>query len=619
MRRRAVAPAPVASKPTVTAPTRLPTPEDQVGSSVTVISGDDIKRKQQQTLPDALQEAPGLNIVQTGGPGGTTSVFMRGANANHTKVFIDGIDASDPSVANGSFDFANMLASDIDRIEVLRGPQSGLYGSDAIGGVVNIVTRKGSGPGHLTGSLEGGSFGTFNQTAGASGAVSGFNYAFSAAHFLSTDTPVTPPDLVPVGRPINNNAYENTTLSSRLGASITSDFDVGLTTRYIVSSLAYTSDDSRGPMALRSQYDTRELSSRATAHLVLFNGAFEQTAGVAYASHNREYSNPNPGARSPFSAYEGDRVKFDWLSNVRMMRGQTLTFGAERQLDAIDDSAPLTASLANNAGFAQLQSNFGDRFFNAVSVRYDDNSQFGGALTWRAAPSVLFSETGTRLKASVGTGFKAPTLDQLYHNYPSYRFYANPDLAPETSLGYDAGFEQSLAKKRIQFGATWFHNDIRNLIDYNAAFTSLANIGVATTQGVESFLAVKPMDRLTLRGDFTYTLAQDDVSGLELLRRPREKASVSATWQATEAVSLTATVIGVSPWRDHSRLGSATVTGDGYAVVNLAGAYDLGGGLTAFARADNVFDHHYQDPYGFLRPGVGLYAGVRVALDAPEK
>jgi vitamin B12 transporter len=546
-------------------------------------------------------------------------VFIRGANANHTKVFIDGIDVSDPSAFNGSFDFAHVLAADINQIEVLRGPQSGLYGSDAIGGVVNIVTQKGSGPGHLSGSLEAGSFGTFNQTAGASGAVSGFNYAFSVAHFLSTDTSVTPPDLVPAGRQINNNAYENTTLSTRLGASLTNDFDVGLTTRYSVSSLAFTSDDFRGPQALRSQYDNNELFSRATAHLVLFGGDFEQTAGVAYTGHNREYANPNPGAYSPFSTYEGDRVKLDWQGNIRVMKGQTLTLGAEHQRDAIDDSAPLTASVSNSAGFAQLQSNFGDRLFNAVSLRYDENSQFGGALTWRVAPNILFSETGTRLKASVGTGFKAPTLDQLYHNFPAYGFYANPDLQPETSLGYDAGFEQSLANKRIQFGATWFHNDIRNLIDYNATFTSLTNIGVATTQGIESFLAIKPVDRLTLRGDFTYTLAEDDVLGQELRRRPREKASVSATWRATEAASLTATVIGVSPWRDYNRSGSATVTADGYAVVNLAGSYDLGGGLTAFARADNVFDHHYQDPYGFLRPGVGLYAGVRVSLDAPAK
>ncbi len=142
-----------------------------------------MEAKQERTLPDALVDVPGLNVVQTGGPGGTTSVFIRGTNSNHTKVLIDGIDVSDPSSPDGSFDFSNILTAGVDRIEVLRGPQSGLYGSDAVGGVINIITKSGSGPAQFHGSIEGGSFGTFNQTAGASGSVSRFSYAFDIAHF----------------------------------------------------------------------------------------------------------------------------------------------------------------------------------------------------------------------------------------------------------------------------------------------------------------------------------------------------------------------------------------------------------------------------------------------------
>jgi vitamin B12 transporter len=153
----------------VVSATRLPTPAAEVASSVTVITSQNIEGKQQRTLPDVLRDVPGLNIVQTGGPGGTSSVFMRGTNSNHTKVLIDGIDAGDPTSGNGSFDFAHLLTSDIERIEVLRGPQSGLYGSDAVGGVINIITKKGAGAAKLVGSLEGGSFGTFNQVGSASG------------------------------------------------------------------------------------------------------------------------------------------------------------------------------------------------------------------------------------------------------------------------------------------------------------------------------------------------------------------------------------------------------------------------------------------------------------------
>src|SRR6185503_2654908 len=195
--------------PIVVSATGLPTPADQVASSVTVITAEDLQREQRRTVPDALASVPGLNIVQTGGPGGLTSVFMRGTNSNHVKVLIDGIDVTDPSSPNQSFDFGQLLTSDIDRIEVLRGPQSGLYGGDAIGGVISITTRRGEGPPKAYGLLEGGSFGTFNQTAGLTGSAANFYYTFNVAHHRSTDTPVTPVELLPPGRQRINDSYDN--------------------------------------------------------------------------------------------------------------------------------------------------------------------------------------------------------------------------------------------------------------------------------------------------------------------------------------------------------------------------------------------------------------------------
>jgi vitamin B12 transporter len=191
---------PPPSKPTISAagnsvvvsPTTIPTPSYESASSTTVITGADIESHQYRTVPDALSLVPGLNIVQTGGPGGQTSVFIRGTNSNHVKVLIDGIDVSDPSNPNQSFDFGQLLTGDIARIEVLRGPQSGLYGSDAIGGVIAITTKQGSGPPKVTATLEGGSFGTFNQRVGFGGSRENFNYVFNVQHFRSTDTPVTP-------------------------------------------------------------------------------------------------------------------------------------------------------------------------------------------------------------------------------------------------------------------------------------------------------------------------------------------------------------------------------------------------------------------------------------------
>ena len=183
-------------------------------------------------MPDALSTVPGLNVVQTGGPGGQTSVFMRGTNSNHVKVLIDGIDVSDPSTPGGAFDYAHLLTGDVERIEVLRGPQSGLYGSDAIGGVISITTKKGEGPPKVTSSLEAGSFGTFNQTASLSGSQGRFNYSFNVLHLRSTDSYVTPPNILAPGETLNKDSYDNRTYSSRLGVDLTDNLTANFVGRY---------------------------------------------------------------------------------------------------------------------------------------------------------------------------------------------------------------------------------------------------------------------------------------------------------------------------------------------------------------------------------------------------
>ncbi|HEY0342404.1 MAG TPA: TonB-dependent receptor plug domain-containing protein, partial [Steroidobacteraceae bacterium] len=227
----------------VTTATRVPTPEAEVASSITVITADDIAAKQNQTLPDVLQDVPGLNIVQAGGPGAQASIFMRGTNSNHTKVLVDGIDVSDPSNPSDTFDFGQFPAQDIERVEVLRGPQSGLYGSDAIGGVINIITKSGSGPAQWNASAQGGSFDTFNQTAGVSGSTSQFHYTASLQHLRSGETPVTPSDLLPPGMSRIDDYYDNVTGSTKLGFDVTDHLDLGLVARYTDTHLRTTGND----------------------------------------------------------------------------------------------------------------------------------------------------------------------------------------------------------------------------------------------------------------------------------------------------------------------------------------------------------------------------------------
>jgi vitamin B12 transporter len=588
---------------------RLPTALTEVASSTTLVTAGDIARKQERALPDVLKDVPGLNVVQTGGPGGQTSVFIRGTNSNHVKVLVDGIDVGDPSAPTGAFDFGQILTPDIARIEVLRGPQSGLYGSDAIGGVINVITREGEGAPHVTAGLEGGSFETFNQNGGVSGSTGGFHYAADIAHVRVGATPVTPLGLLAPGEKRIDDRYDNLSASTKLGYDVTSDFGLGLVARYANTQLGFTGDDffSGFPDATQSETDTRQYDTRATAHLSAFGGRFDQTLGVAYGSIVTTGASPD----NPTSYFSGDRVRADWQGVVKLAAGETLVLGAEHQRDGI--RLPISASTTIDSGYAELVSNPLRNLNASLAVRYDANSGFGGQVTWRFAPTYLVEATGTNLKSSIGTGFKAPTLSERFQDFPAFGFFGNPDLKPETSTGYDIGFEQALLQgRRLQFGATWFHNTIRNLIDSNATFSSYANVGRAHTEGVESFIALRPIDAVSLRLDYTYTEAEDDVLKQDLLRRPRDKWSFDARWQATRQLSLDLNLLSVSSWIDGNRQFTIPrLTAPGYTTVDLAAGYGVTDAVTVYGRITNLADARYENPTGFLHPGRGAFAGVR--------
>jgi vitamin B12 transporter len=593
--------------------TRIPTPELQIASSVTVVAADEIAARQIRTLPDLLKQVPGLNVVQTGGPGGQTSVFMRGTNPNHTKVLIDGVDVGDPSSANAAFDFGQLLTQDIQRVEVLRGPQSGLYGSDAVGGVINVITKNGSGPAQFNAAIEAGSFDTFNQTAGVSGSVDRFHYSANFQHFHAGATPVTPSDYLQPGQPRIDDYYDNLTGSTKLGYDVSDTFDLGLVARYTDSHLRFTGDDFEFfpspsvPDTAQSDSNTKQYYTRASAHLVNFGGALDQTLGAAYNNtKSYDFSPDGPSETDNFGA----RVKFDWQGIVTLRADEKLVLGAEHQHDSI--TTPISASTNINSGYMELQSNFFGGFYDTLAVRYDDNDRFGSKATYRFAPEYLIAGTGTRIKASIGTGFKAPTLTELFQSFPDFFFFANPNLKPETDLGWDAGFEQALLNDSLRFGMTYFRINIKDLITDSADFSTWTNIGRAKTDGVESFVTYKPLPALTLRLDYTYTQATDQTTGLELLRRPKNKESLNANWQATDRLSLNATVLSVSSWVDVNRDGSIPrLNAPAYTTVDLAAVYDLTRHWALTGRVNNLFNRHYQNPDAFDQPTLGAFAGIK--------
>jgi vitamin B12 transporter len=615
--------APIALDPIVVSPTTVPTPASQIGSSVTIITAADISREQRRTLPDVLSSVPGLNVVQTGGPGGQTALFMRGTNSYHVKVLLDGIDIGDPSTPNGAIDLAHILASDVERIEVLRGPQGGLYGANAIGGVISITTKKGEGPAKATAWAEGGSLGTFNQGAGFSGSKDKFDYAFNVTHFRSTDIPVTPGYVLPPGQKANPNAYDNVTLSSRIGAQVNDNLKVNLIGRYIDARLLYSNDDINvfpfAPFPSRSDYRNNDFYGRAEAVWSLFDGRFVNTFGLNVTDYHR--TNQDPTA-APQAKYDGTRTALNWRGNIEVMPGQIVVVGLEREDDRANSSSfgtfpaiPLSfsAKTGNSAGFAELQSKLSDQLSVVANVRLDDDDQFGRHATWRVAPAFIVPGAQTKLKASYGTGFKAPTLYELY-GVGDFGYVGNPNLRPEISEGYDAGFEQPLWGGRVRFGATYFHNDITDLIQtvFVPVF-SYINIGKARTYGVETFADAQVTDRLRIHADYTYTRARDLINDTDLTRRPKHKADLKVTYQPTDPLTVSATVIYVGSWLDFDRPGllAAPVPAPSYTIVNLAADYAIDPRVTLFGRIDNLFDRRYENPIGWLQPGLAAYVGLR--------
>lgn len=598
---------------------------EKVASSVTVVTGAEIEARQQRTAPEVLRYVPGVHVVQGGGPGARTSIFLRGTESDHTKVYIDGIDVSDPSSGGRIFDFGQLLTYDIERVEVLRGPQSGLYGADALGGVIVVHTKKGEGPPQFTGLVEGGSFGTFNQAAGVSGSEKGFNYAFNVGHFRATDVPVTPADYAPPGTRRFDNSYDNWTASTKLGYDFSEAFSVNAVARYTDSKFRFTADDPLAFPTVPEDYQSTALSKQLflRGEAVWRAGSFATSIfGVSYSDTGADSINPVDPTQSAFS--DGDRVKYDWRTILAITPNITATVGADYQNETLHTTSEYSlfgvpglflqevdADEWNQGVFGQLQAEIVEDLVVTANLRHDENENFGGATTWRVAPSYLIEATGTTLRASYGTAFKAPSLVDRFVDFPAFFFKANPDLKPEESEGWDAGFEQAVFNGNVRFGATYFHNDITNLIAFDPVGSTTKNVGQATTEGVEAFASANLTDNLRVRADYTYTDARDAQTGELLKRRPQNKASLSLGWTPAERWLLTASVLYIGESEDFDRATFAEITLPGYTVVNVAAEYELNDNATLYGRIDNLFDKQYQVPAGFDATGIGGYAGLR--------
>src|SRR5262245_57924365 len=428
-----------AGDPVVYSATGVTTPARETTSSVTVINRQQLEQQQLRTVPDALSTVPGLNVVQTGSPGGTTSIFLRGTNANHTKFIIDGIEVADPSLLSRTFDLGQMLTGDIERLEVLRGPQSGLYGSDAIGGVVSVITRKGEGPPTWSFTTEGGSFGTFNQRASFGGATATYNYQFNIDHFRADSLRVTPLELLPKGEPRHNDLYDNKTYSTKLGAAINDYLTLNYVARYTDAKLKFTGDDfslfpaPSFPAARQSEQVVHNFYQRGEAVVDPLNGRFVSYFGVNWVDTWNLFINPLTFPTDTVS--KGDRIRFDYRGDLRLAPNALQTVGASNENESFQQG-PRSKSANLRGQFVELQTDYQKTFFLVANGRIDDDEFFGSHATYRIAPAVIVPWTDTKFRASYGTGFKVPTLVQRFQDFPP-TFFANPNLKPESSTGYD--------------------------------------------------------------------------------------------------------------------------------------------------------------------------------------
>ena len=595
---------------------RTPLKADEVGSAVTVITAEEIERKQVRLVSDILREVPGVAVSRTGTIGNLTQVRIRGAEGNQTLVLIDGMEVNDPS-GDSEFDFGLLLAADIERIEVLRGPQSALYGSDAIGGVIHIITKQGRGPATGMLSLEGGSFHTGQASASVRGSGEQYHFSFDATRFTTNGVSVAPKD---EGNS-EKDGHRNQTYNIKLGFEPIDHLEINLSGRH---SKARTESDPQpfvagviGTVDGDLVTKTTRWTGRILAKYSLFDGRWEHLLG---AGAKQEQADSFEDGALTFAS-KGEKARFDYQTNVFFETPafaeatHTLTFLVERE-----DEAQVTRSAFGNSdlditnyGFVgEYRLGLWERLFLSGSVRYDDNDIFEDATTFRVTAAYLLEATGTRLHGSYGTGVKNPSLFELFGFGPT--FIPNPDLSPEKSKGWDIGVEQRFLGDRLSVDLTYFNNRITDLI-LGAGNTAVNQDGTTKIQGLEVTVTAGLAAGLTFVGQYTYTDAED-AAGVDLVRRPKHIASANFAYRFLDGranVDLGIDYHGEQEdiqfsnfFADRSR-----VTLDDYVLINLAGSYEALKGVEIFGRIENLLDEDYQEIFGFNTPGIGGFVGVR--------
>lgn len=592
---------------------RVPTPSRAVGSALSVISGQELEDRQIRLVSDALREVPGLAVSRAGPAGGMTQLRIRGSEDNQVLVLIDGIEVNDPS-GGSQFDFAHLLAFDVERIEVLRGPQSALYGSDAIGGVVNIVTRDGEGAPLVSGAVEGGSFKTLAANASVSGGGERYRFLASGSGFRTEGFS----NAAEWRGNDERDGYRNGTGFAKFGFSPTDYLDFDLIGRY-TEFTAETDGFAEGAVDSDDETEGEHLFGRAQAKLKLLDGRWEHIVGMGYTDYRRDYLSGG----TVTSAYEGSKTKLDYQTNVFLETPDVLdadhivTLVLEREEENVVSTSAfshLDRSIASTGYVGQYQLGLLDRLFLTGSVRFDRNDFFDDATTYRLTGAYTFDGTGTKIRASYGTGVKNPTMFELYGYSQDYQ--GNPNLKPEHGKGWDMGIEQPFWNGKAVLDITYFNQRITDLIQ-GSGTTSINLSGESKIDGAEIGLTVAPVEDLMLRAAYTFTDGED-ATGTDLIRRPRHMASLNVNYtflddkaQANLGIVYNGTQ---KDWAWDNLFNRYDVDLAAYSLVNLAASYQVTETAQIYGRVDNLFDKRYEEVWTYGSAGRAAYAGLRVGF-----
>ncbi len=598
----------------------------QLASSISVIDAKQLSNSNSNNVFDVLRNETGISFTRQGGNGTLSNIYIRGSNSSHTLVLIDGVEVNLTNDPSGVYDFSALPVDNIERIEVLRGPQSTLYGSDALAGVINIITKKGNGSPKFSLLTEGGTYNTYKGMIGLNGSIKKLNYSlafsrtgsdgFSAASEKYGNT--------------EKDGYTFNNLTSVLGYDLSDNAEINLNTRFLKSES--DNDQFGGMFGDDPTYLTKqeEFSIRGEGKIKLLNGNWNQKLGLTFLRNVRKNSFDTSSASAYYSnaLYDGRRYKIDWQNDFNLSELNLLTAGIEFEKEESSSEyysfnyilLPNYASVIPNkdantiSAFLQDQIKFEEGFFIAAGLRLDEHSKFGSQFTYRIAPAYMLWETGTKIKATIGTGFKAPSLYYLYD--PAY---GNENLNPEESFGWDFGIEQFFFKQNLTFGTTFFYNKFSDMFGFDYQTFKTINIKQAVTKGLEFYFQTKPIDDLEIKVNYTFTDARDVSPSssdfdTKLLRRPESKLGFFTSYSFSAKTNFNAEVIWVGTRDDIDFSTFERTELKGYVLLNLAAHYDVFDFLRMNVRVENLLDTDYEEVFGYATPGLSFYGGIKLSL-----